>query len=135
MNVLDIPQGYKQTEIGTIPEDWEISELQNAVDFLDGLRRPVKSGDRAKISGIYPYYGASGIVDYVNDFIFDDELILLGEDGENILSRNLPLAFKVSGKIWVNNHAHILKAIKENDIKYLYYNFYYSTLLNYDYYE
>ena len=66
-----IPQGYKQTEIGTIPEDWEISELQNAVDFLDGLRRPVKSGDRAKISGIYPYYGASGIVDYVNDFIFD----------------------------------------------------------------
>ena len=70
-----IPQGYKQTEIGTIPEDWEISELQNAVDFLDGLRRPVKSGDRAKISGIYPYYGASGIVDYVNDFIFDDELI------------------------------------------------------------
>ncbi|WP_151833976.1 restriction endonuclease subunit S [Acinetobacter ursingii] len=114
-----IPQGYKQTEIGTIPEDWEISELQNAVDFLDGLRRPVKSGDRAKISGIYPYYGASGIVDYVNDFIFDDELILLGEDGENILSRNLPLAFKVSGKIWVNNHAHVMKPKNDFDIGYL----------------
>jgi len=114
-----IPQGYKQTEIGTIPEDWEISELQNAVDFLDGLRRPVKSGDRAKISGIYPYYGASGIVDYVNDFIFDDELILLGEDGENILSRNLPLAFKVLGKIWVNNHAHVMKPKNDFDIGYL----------------
>jgi len=119
MSEQKIPQGYKQTEIGTIPEDWEISELQNAVDFLDGLRRPVKSGDRAKISGIYPYYGASGIVDYVNDFIFDDELILLGEDGENILSRNLPLAFKVSGKIWVNNHAHVMKPKNDFDIGYL----------------
>lgn len=112
-------KGYKQSELGDIPEDWEICELKDAVDFLDGLRRPVKSGDRAKIRGIYPYYGASGIVDYVNDFIFDDELILLGEDGENILSRNLPLAFKVSGKIWVNNHAHVMKPKSDFDITYL----------------
>lgn len=104
-----VPVGYKQTELGIIPEDWEVCNLIEAVDFLDGLRRPVKSTDRAKVQGIYPYYGASGIVDYVNDYIFDDELILLGEDGENILSRNLPLAFRVSGKIWVNNHAHVLK--------------------------
>ncbi|MFQ2012099.1 restriction endonuclease subunit S [Aeromonas veronii] len=104
-----IPVGYTQTEVGVIPEDWDVRELQEAVEFLDGQRRPVKSGDRAKIAGIYPYYGASGIVDYVNDYIFDEELILLGEDGENILSRNVPLAFKVSGKIWVNNHAHVLR--------------------------
>src|SRR5690554_2747703 len=114
-----IPVGYKQTEVGVIPEDWDVCELQDAVNFLDGLRRPVKSGDRAKISGIYPYYGASGIVDYVNDYIFDDELILLGEDGENILSRNLPLAFKVSGKIWFNNHAHVMKPNEYFDITYL----------------
>ena len=114
-----IPAGYKQTEVGVVPEDWDVCELQDAVNFLDGLRRPVKSGDRAKISGIYPYYGASGIVDYVNDYIFDDELILLGEDGENILSRNLPLAFKVSGKIWVNNHAHVMKPNEYFDITYL----------------
>lgn len=101
--------GYKKTELGEVPEDWEVVELIDAVTFLDGLRRPVKSSDRAKVKGIYPYYGASGIVDYVNDYIFDDDLILLGEDGENILSRSLPLAFKVSGKIWVNNHAHVLK--------------------------
>ncbi|HEM6801167.1 TPA: restriction endonuclease subunit S [Citrobacter koseri] len=94
-------------------------ELQTAVDFLDGQRRPIKSGDRAKISGPYPYYGASGIVDYVNDYIFDDNLILLGEDGENILSRNLPLAFMVSGKIWVNNHAHVMKPNDSFDITYL----------------
>lgn len=114
-----IPAGYKQTEVGVIPEDWVICELQDAVVFLDGLRRPVKSGDRAKIRGIYPYYGASGIVDYVNDYIFDDELILLGEDGENILSRSLPLVFKVSGKIWVNNHAHVMKPNESFDITYL----------------
>ncbi|OQW79313.1 MAG: hypothetical protein BVN35_02100 [Proteobacteria bacterium ST_bin11] len=112
-------KGYMQSELGEIPEDWGICELQDAVDFLDGLRKPVKSGDRAKISGIYPYYGASGIVDYVNDYIFDDDLILLGEDGENILSRNLPLAFRVSGKLWVNNHAHVMKPKSNFDIGYL----------------
>lgn len=112
-------KGYKQSELGEIPEDWEICGLKDAVDFLDGLRRPVRSSDRAKISGTYPYYGASGIVDYVKDFIFDDELILLGEDGENILSRNLPLVFKVSGKIWVNNHAHVMKPKSDFNIGYL----------------
>ena len=104
-----IPDGYKKTEVGVIPEDWEVVTLDDAANFLDGQRRPVKSGDRAKMQGIYPYYGASGIVDYVNDYIFDGEYILLGEDGENILSRNLPLAFKGEGKIWVNNHAHIMQ--------------------------
>jgi len=119
LDIQSIPDGYKQTEVGVIPEDWDICELQVAVDFLDGQRRPIKSGDRAKISGPYPYYGASGIVDYVNDYIFDDNLILLGEDGENILSRNLPLAFMVSGKIWVNNHAHVMKPKDSFDIIYL----------------
>ncbi|CAJ1855191.1 restriction endonuclease subunit S [Aeromonas hydrophila] len=114
-----IPTGYKQTEVGIIPEDWAVCELQDAVEFLDGQRRPIKSGDRAKIAGIYPYYGASGIVDYVNDYIFDEELILLGEDGENILSRNVPLAFKTSGKIWVNNHAHVLRPQKSFHISFL----------------
>ena len=100
-------------------EGWVVCNLSEAVDFLDGQRRPIKSNDRK--SGEYPYYGASGIIDYVNNFIFDDELILLGEDGENILSRNLPLAFMVSGKIWINNHAHVLKPKEQFDIKYLTY--------------
>lgn len=69
--------------------------------------------------GIYPYYGASGIVDYVNDYLFDEDLILLGEDGENILSRNLPLAFKVSGKVWVNNHAHVMRPRPGMNIDYV----------------
>lgn len=115
----EIPDGYQLTLAGVIPEDWEVTTLEQAAHFLDGLRRPVKSGERAKIKGQYPYYGASGIVDYVNDYIFDGDFILLGEDGENILSRNLPLAFKASGKIWVNNHAHVMTPKDEFHIDYL----------------
>jgi type I restriction enzyme S subunit len=106
---MGLKPGYKQTEVGEIPEEWEVKPLGEVVDFLDGRRRPVKDSDRAKMRGDIPYYGASGIVDYVNNFLFDEELILLGEDGENILSRNCRLAFKISGKTWVNNHAHVLR--------------------------
>ena len=113
------PKGFKQTELGRIPEDWKVVSLGEAVEFLDGQRKPIKASDRAKINGIYPYYGASGIVDYVNDYIFDEDLILLGEDGDNILSRNSPLSFKVSGKIWVNNHAHVLRPNQNFNITFL----------------
>jgi restriction endonuclease S subunit len=60
-------------------------------------------------NGIYPYYGASGIVDYVDDYIFDEDLLLISEDGANLISRNTPIAFSISGKTWVNNHAHVLR--------------------------
>ena len=73
-----VRDGYKQTEVGVIPEAWEVRRLGEVVDFLDGQRRPVKDTDRGKMRGDIPYYGASGIVDYVNDYLFDDELILLG---------------------------------------------------------
>ena len=111
--------GYKQTELGEIPVDWEVVDLADAAEFYDGIRKPVKSGDRAKMRGTFRYYGASGVVDYVNDYLFDGAYILLGEDGENILSRNLPLAFKVEGKFWVNNHAHVMQPRKEFNIDYL----------------
>ena len=83
-----VKTGYKQTEVGLIPEDWDIVKLKDAVIFLDGQRKPLKSSYREKMQGIYPYYGASGIIDYVDNYIFNESLILLGEDGENILSRN-----------------------------------------------
>ena len=89
--------------------EWEEKNLGSVVKFLDGKRKPIKESDRAKMQGEYPYYGASGIIDYVNNYIFDEDLILLGEDGENIVSRNLSLVFKISGKSWINNHAHVLK--------------------------
>ncbi len=115
----ELEPAYRQTEAGMIPDDWEVKKLRDVADFLDGRRKPVKESDRAKMRGEYPYYGASGVVDYVDDYIFDEELILLGEDGENILSRNCKLAFQVSGKIWVNNHAHVLKPKTNMDLSFL----------------
>ena len=114
-----VPESYKQTEVGVIPEEWEVRTLGEVSTFLDGQRRPVKASDRAKMSGTIPYYGASGVVDYINDYLFDEELILLGEDGENILSRNLRLAFRISGKSWVNNHAHVIRPNSDISIGFL----------------
>jgi len=108
----DAPELYKDSKLGWIPKGWEVLSVADVSENLDGKRIPVKQEDRDKQAEIYPYYGASGIIDYVEDYIFDETLILLGEDGENVVSRNLPLAFKVEGKYWVNNHAHVLKPIK-----------------------
>jgi type I restriction enzyme S subunit len=116
---MEVKPGYKQTEVGVVPEEWDVKPLDDVVDFLDGRRRPVKDTDRAKMRGDIPYYGASGVVDYVDAFLFDEDLILLGEDGENILSRNCRLAFKISGKTWVNNHAHVLRPTPAMSLDYL----------------
>ena len=88
--------------------EWKEYPLDDCVYFLDSQRKPIEEGNRTK--GIFPYYGASGIVDYINDYIFDEELILLSEDGANITDRNYPVCFLAKGKYWVNNHAHVLKA-------------------------
>ena len=74
---------------------------------MDSKRKPVTKSLRK--SGKYPYYGASGIVDYVSGFIFDGDYLLISEDGANLVARNTPIAFSASGKIWVNNHAHVLQ--------------------------
>lgn len=92
---------------------WEQRKLGDIIEFLDTLRKPLKETDREP--GPYPYYGASGIVDYVADYIFDEELILLSEDGANITDRNYPVCFLATGKYWVNNHAHVLKARNKMD--------------------
>jgi type I restriction enzyme S subunit len=90
-------------------EDGEVEckALGELAENLDSMRKPVTSGLRE--AGEIPYYGASGIVDYVKDYIFDGDFLLVSEDGANLLARNTPIAFSVSGKSWVNNHAHILK--------------------------
>ena len=88
-------------------EGWEEKTLPDISENLDSIRVPVTKKDRAE--GKYPYYGASGIVDYVDDYLFDEDLLLISEDGANLLMRTYPIAFSVSGKIWVNNHAHALR--------------------------
>lgn len=87
-------------------EGVEMRMLGEICDNLDYMRKPITSSKRK--AGIYPYYGASGIVDYVEGFIFDGEYLLVSEDGANLVARTYPIAFSIEGKNWVNNHAHVL---------------------------
>lgn len=97
--------------IGQIPAHWEIRSIRYAFRFRNNQRIPLSGSEREHMQGEYPYYGASGIIDYVEDYIFDEDLILIAEDGANLLSKSTPLAFVARGKYWVNNHAHILEPL------------------------
>ena len=88
-------------------KEWDVKTLSELAENLDNRRIPVTESDRVK--GNIPYYGASGIVDYIQSFIFDEDLLCISEDGANLLARTTPIAFSISGKSWVNNHAHVLK--------------------------
>ena len=94
--------------------------VEDCCEILDSMRVPITSSDREK--GKYPYYGANGIQDYIADYIFDDELVLLAEDGGNFGSKERPIAYRVSGKCWVNNHAHVLKPKEGLNVDYLCYS-------------
>jgi type I restriction enzyme S subunit len=100
-------------------DDWQVRLLGDLTDNFDSARVPVKGTDRR--SGPYAYYGASGIVDHVDDYIFDGEYLLIAEDGENLRTRNTPIAFLASGKFWVNNHAHIVRGNSKADTRFLMY--------------
>lgn len=94
-----------------LPSNWVWTRLGDITESFDKKRKPVSLDERNKIKNpkIYPYYGATGIIDYIDEYIFDGRYILLGEDGANLLSRSKENAFIACGKFWVNNHAHILK--------------------------
>ena len=98
---------------------WHSKLLGDCVETFDNLRRPVTKKDR--IPGKYPYYGASGIVDHVDSYIYEGLHLLVAEDGENLKTRKLPIAFLADGRFWVNNHAHVLQANKDNDTRFLAY--------------
>lgn len=107
--------------IGEIPEGWETSSVRWEFDNLDGQRRPISAENRVITHGSYNYYGASGVIDKIDEYIFDEPLILIGEDGANLALRNLPLIYIATGKYWVNNHAHILKPKTKNALFYMAY--------------
>ena len=94
--------------------------IEDCCEILDSMRVPITASDREE--GDYPYYGANGIQDHVADYIFDDELVLLAEDGGNFGSKEKPIAYRVSGKCWINNHAHVLKPKIGLDVDYLCYS-------------
>lgn len=87
--------------------EWDVRNLGKVAESLDNRRVPITSSER--VAGYVPYYGASGIVDYVKGFIFDEDLLCVSEDGANLVARTYPIAFPISGKTWVNNHAHVLR--------------------------
>ena len=94
-----------------------MARLEDVCEILDSKRVPITAKDR--VSGQYPYYGANGVQDYVADYIFDDELVLLAEDGGHFGSTDKPIAYRVSGKCWVNNHAHVLDATDKSLLDYV----------------
>lgn len=104
--------------------DWPIVQLGQISENLDSKRIPITKEDRT--AGPYPYYGASGIVDWVSDYIFDEDLLLFSEDGANLLARSTPIAFSVSGKCWVNNHAHVLRFAQKETRKFV--EFYFNAI-------
>lgn len=93
--------------------------LGEITENFDSLRRPIREMDR--ISGEFPYYGASGVIDYVDDYIFNGKYLLIAEDGENLRSRSTPIAFMASGKFWANNHAHVVRGNELADTQFLSY--------------
>jgi len=93
--------------------EWKEYKLEDFTTIHNETRIPLSKMERSKRQGKYPYYGASGIIDYLDDYLFDGEYVLISEDGENLKSRQTPIAFKANGQFWVNNHAHIVKGKKD----------------------
>jgi len=95
--------------LGRVPSHWKVAPLKQFFTSLDGRRVPLSAEERGKMQGDYPYYGASGIIDHVDRYLFSEDLVLVSEDGANLTYRTYPIAFVARGEYWVNNHAHILR--------------------------
>jgi len=95
--------------LGSIPKRWEVKTLDQIAENFDRLRKPLSKMQRAEIQGVYPYYGAAKVFDYINDFIFDGEYLLMAEDGSVVTIERAPVLQLVNEKFWPNNHTHILR--------------------------
>lgn len=121
---LEPYQEYTDSQVewlGEVPAHWQVKKLSWLTECLDGRRVPLNAEERALMRGEYPYWGANSIVDHVDRWLFDEELVLLGEDGAPFFDRTKSVAFRVSGRIWVNNHAHVLRPRRSVDAGFLTY--------------
>lgn len=116
-------ESFKDDEIPyEIPDTWKWVRFGHIMINRDAERIPLSVSERQKLQKTYDYYGASGVIDKVDRYLFDETLLLIGEDGANLLSRSTPIAFLAEGKYWVNNHAHVLDCNKELlDIEFIMY--------------
>lgn len=109
-----------ESELGEIPEGWRVGKLGEIIEIFDSLRKPLSKKERDLKEKLYPYYGAAGIIDYVDEYLFDGEYILLGEDGTVVSEKGTPILNFIQEKFWVSNHAHVIIE-KNKDNSYLYY--------------
>ena len=110
---------YNQDLKREIPEGWGVEKLGDITICHDSKRVPLSSNDRELVKGEIPYYGATGIMDYVNNYIFDGDYVLMAEDGSVMTEKGTPILQRISGKNWVNNHAHVLEPVKNHSCKLL----------------
>lgn len=118
----------KGVKEGELPEGWKWVRIDEAADSLDNLRKPINKAERSKRHGNVPYYGANGRTGWIDDYLFDEPLILVVED-ETFTGREQPFSYKITGKSWVNNHAHILRSKVNVDMDFLNYQLFYYPFL------
>ena len=100
---------FHETELGMIPEGWEVGSILDIAELFDSQRKPLSSMEREYMKGKYPYYGATSIMDYIDKYIFDGTYVLMGEDGSVVKENGIPYLQYVWGKFWPNNHAHVMQ--------------------------
>jgi type I restriction enzyme S subunit len=121
-----------QTRLPGFHGEWVVKTLQESTECLDGVRVPLNEAQRAQMRGDYPYCGANGILDYVDGYVIDDDIILMAEDGGYFDEyEHRPIAYRMTGKCWVNNHAHILKAKPGFDQGFLFYSLVHKNILSF----
>ena len=116
--LIETPISEEETPFD-IPDSWEWVRFGTITFNRDSERVPLSVDERSKLKKIYDYYGASGVIDKVDKYLFDKPLLLIGEDGANLINRSTPIAFIAKGKFWVNNHAHVLDYINEDLMQYI----------------
>lgn len=115
-----------------VPKGWEVKTVAQACDILDNQRIPLNDEERQTMKGHIPYYGANAIVDYIDSYLFDEDLILLAEDGGNFDDyENRQIAYKITGKSWVNNHAHIVRPKKKFDFNFIFYSLQHKNITSF----
>src|SRR5947209_13224465 len=127
---MEVRPGYRRTEVGVIPSDWGTASLLAVADSLDKLRVPLNEAQRKRMQGDIPYCGANGVLDHVSDFVIDGDIILMAEAGGYFAEyASRPIAYRMNGKCWVNNHAHILKAKSGHDQGFLFFSLVHKNIL------
>lgn len=111
---------FKESELGDIPEGWEVVQFKDVANNFDRMRKPLSKKQRAERQGVYPYYGAAKVFDYIDDYIFDGRYLLLAEDGSVIDKDGFPVLQMANGKFWANNHTHILQGKSPASTEFLY---------------